>query len=371
MGFLDPLSKALGWLLAFFYSIIPNTGVAIILLTVAVRVVLFPLTAKQAKSMIAMQRVQPELKKLQAKYKNDRQKLSEETMKFYKENQINPLSGCLPLVLQLPIWIALVETLRHIQEFIPKSSQMYLSVCGSHTSCHNPSLTFLGMDLTKSAANAGGLPGAIPYYVLVALLVVTMFVQQRQMMRFQTQVNPQMQMMSRVMPAVFGALSFIYPSGVALYFLVSTVWQIGQQELVIRTMDNAPPGAKAKTVEAASRVVEGDESAPKPATGLKGMFGNLRAQPQLANGDDSQNGANGDEANGGKAAQSAKGAGASGAAAKSGGAARGGSGSGGGKSSGQKTGGAAKSGGAKSGGGQGSGGGGQSNRRRNNRKRKR
>jgi hypothetical protein len=226
------------------------------------------------------------------------------------------------------------------------------------------------MDLTKSAAHAGGMPGAIPYYIMVALLVVTMFLQQRQMMRFQTQVNPQMQMMAKVMPAVFGALSFIYPAGVALYFLVSTVWQIGQQELVIRTMDNAPVGAKPKAVEAASSVVEGDESPPKPAAGLKGMFGNLRAQPHLTNGDESQNGASGDDAaDGGKATQSAKASGA----AKSGGASRGGTGS---AKSGPKAGGGAKSGGAKSSGGTKSGGGqrsggGQSNRRRNNRKRKR
>src|SRR3954454_2265986 len=89
---------------------------SIILLTVAVRVVLFPLTAKQARSMQAMQRVQPELKRLQQKYKNDRQKLNEEMMKFYKENNINPLSGCLPLLIQLPLFLVLyrvIEGLSH------------------------------------------------------------------------------------------------------------------------------------------------------------------------------------------------------------------------------------------------------------------
>src|SRR5436853_6541072 len=116
---MDPLYKAFGWLLALFYSAIPNLGVGIILLTVLVMLILFPLTAKQAKSMLAMQRVQPEVKRLQAKYKNDRQKLNEEMMKFYKENQINPLGGCLPLLLQMPIFIALFQTLRDIPKFIP------------------------------------------------------------------------------------------------------------------------------------------------------------------------------------------------------------------------------------------------------------
>src|SRR5206468_6523044 len=79
----------------------------IVVLTVAVRLLLFPLTAKQTKSMQAMQRVQPELKRLQAKYKNDRQKLNEEMKKFYKEHQINPFAGCLPLILQMPLFIVL------------------------------------------------------------------------------------------------------------------------------------------------------------------------------------------------------------------------------------------------------------------------
>jgi YidC/Oxa1 family membrane protein insertase len=78
---------------------------------------MFPLTAKQAKSMLAMQRAQPEIKKLQAKFKNDRQKLNEEMMKFYKENEINPLGGCLPLLVQMPIFIALYQTLINIQKF--------------------------------------------------------------------------------------------------------------------------------------------------------------------------------------------------------------------------------------------------------------
>src|ERR1700704_4916545 len=99
---LGPIFDAIGWLLSIFYSVIPNLGFSIIAMTVVVMAVLYPLTAKQAKSMIAMQRLQPEIKKLQAKYKGDRQKLNEETMKFYQENKINPLAGCLPLLLPPP-----------------------------------------------------------------------------------------------------------------------------------------------------------------------------------------------------------------------------------------------------------------------------
>ena len=114
--------------LAFFYSIVPNAGVAIILLTVTVRLLLFPLTAKQAKSMLAMQRLQPEIKKLQAKYKSDRQKLNEEMMKFYQENQINPLGGCLPLLVQMPVFIALFQVLRSTAATVPTGSSLYKAI---------------------------------------------------------------------------------------------------------------------------------------------------------------------------------------------------------------------------------------------------
>ena len=89
-----------------------NYGVAIILLTVLVKLVLLPLTIKQTRSMIAMQKIQPEIKKLQEKYKDDKEKLSQEMMKFYKENKVNPLGGCLPLILQLPVFFALFTVLR-------------------------------------------------------------------------------------------------------------------------------------------------------------------------------------------------------------------------------------------------------------------
>jgi YidC/Oxa1 family membrane protein insertase len=377
MHIFDAVSRFLGTVLSWFYAVVPNTGIAIILLTIAVRLILFPLTAKQAKSMIQMQRMQPELKKLQAKFKNDRQKLGEETMKFYKENQVNPWSGCLPLLLQMPIWIALVQTLRHIQDFIPVNSTMFHSICGSATTaaqCKNPSLDFFGMDLTKSASNAGGMPGALPYYVLVALLVGIMFVQQRQMMRGQTQINPQMQTMTRVMPVVFGALSFIYPAGVALYFLVSSMWQIGQQELVFRTFGTAADPVKKKaTLDVASKelVADGDtavEVQDKPER--KGMFANLRAQMQQAQGTAGSNGkaTNGKATNGktpaGDAAAS-KATGARSASSKATGAKQG-SATSGAKSPSKATG--AKQGNASSSASKPSN---QSNRRKNNRKRKR
>src|SRR5574341_1321945 len=129
MDFLNPLFEAIGWLLALFYSVVPNLGVSIILLTFTIMLILYPLTAKQAKSMIAMQRVQPEVKKLQAKYKGDRQKLNEEMMKFYQENKINPLAGCLPLLVQLPIFFSLFRVLRDPEKYVPTHSSSSPGSC--------------------------------------------------------------------------------------------------------------------------------------------------------------------------------------------------------------------------------------------------
>src|SRR4249919_1343237 len=125
----DPVYNFFGAILAFFYGIIPNLGISIILLTILVMLVMFPLTAKQAKSMMAMQRAQPEIKKLQAKYKNDRAKLNEEMMKFYQENKINPLAGCLPLLVQMPVFLALFRVLRNPYEYVPQSSKLYTFLC--------------------------------------------------------------------------------------------------------------------------------------------------------------------------------------------------------------------------------------------------
>jgi YidC/Oxa1 family membrane protein insertase len=107
----EGLLRGLGGLLAGFYSVIPSYGVAIILLTIVARLVLFPLTYRSTRSMQAMTRIQPKIKELQRKYKGNRQKLNEELMKLYKEHQVNPLGGCLPLLLQFPVFIALYAVL--------------------------------------------------------------------------------------------------------------------------------------------------------------------------------------------------------------------------------------------------------------------
>ena len=168
---LDPIYNFFGAILAFFYGLIPNLGISIILLTVVVMLALFPLTAKQAKAMLNMQRAQPEIKKIQAKYKNDKQKMNEEVMKFYQENKINPLAGCLPLLVQMPIFFALFNVMRNPYKYIPTSSDLYAAFCTPNGAAKAVSeatcavdplpdhLEFLGMDLSQHAT---GVVGRVP-----------------------------------------------------------------------------------------------------------------------------------------------------------------------------------------------------------------
>ncbi|MDQ4070776.1 MAG: YidC/Oxa1 family membrane protein insertase [Actinomycetota bacterium] len=233
---LDPIYNTMGTVLAFFYSVIPSYGMAIALLTVTVRIFLIPLTTKQVKSQQAMQRIQPELKRLQAKYKNDRQKLNEEMMKFYRENKVNPLAGCLPILLQAPLFIVLYRLIidlnaRPEPKHLPRDSNLFTSLLES-----GGEMVSWGMDLARSAGSVGGIGNAFPYYVLVALTVATGYYQQRQMTARMPKgtANQQMQMIAKIFPVMIGAISLSVPAGVVVYFVVSNVWQIGQQAITFR-----------------------------------------------------------------------------------------------------------------------------------------
>lgn len=233
---LDPIYHAMGAVLAFFYSVVSSYGLAIALLTVTVRIFLIPLTTKQVKSQQAMQRIQPELKRLQAKYKNDRQKLNEEMMKFYKENKVNPLAGCLPILLQAPLFIVLYRVVLGLSKaggprHVPHDSKLYTSLVES-----GGKMVSWGFDLAKSAGSVSGFGKAFPYYILVALTVATGYFQQRQMTARMPKdaANQQMQMVAKIFPVIIGFVSLSVPAGVVVYFVVSNLWQIAQQAVTFK-----------------------------------------------------------------------------------------------------------------------------------------
>ena len=236
---------AIATVLDFFYDLWPSFGMAIVFLTLAVMVILTPLTLKGTRSMMAMQRLQPEMKKIQQKYKGDRQKLNEEMLKFYQENKINPLGGCLPLLLQMPVFLVLYRVLDGLTKrgddgnFDPKylSDDSPLRLALAKTD----EMMSWGLDLSESASKALGesFVHGLPYLVLIGLVGATGWYQQRQTMARRTpgvEVNAQQQAIMRFMPLLLPVISFSIPAGDVVYFLVSNLYRVGQQAYIQKTM---------------------------------------------------------------------------------------------------------------------------------------
>ena len=228
----DALREFLGSILAFFYGLIPNFGIAIILLTVAISLLLFPLTLKQTRSMRAMSGIQPHVKALQAKYKDDRETLYAELQALYKEEGVSPAAGCLPMLLQMPIWFALFQVLREPAKFVSSSTDLRGALDAGDTG-------FLTMDLLDSPSDAFAIRfvDAIPYIILIIIVMATGYYQQYQTTKRQTgeqtQQAAQMQTIMKIFPVVFGFISWGLPSGLVLYFAVSQMFRIGQQAAII------------------------------------------------------------------------------------------------------------------------------------------
>ena len=300
----DPLYHVVGLLLAVLYYPLHSLGLAIIVLTLVVMFVQLPLIAKQTRSMILMQRVQPEIKKIQQKYKDDRTKQNEELLKYYQENKINPLAGCLPLLLILPIGIAVLGTFRKpgIQYHIPRSGQfakLYVDICGStsttpkdcstHIKEHAPSaLHFLGMSVNLSAANAlpQGIGTAAPYFILLALVIFTGWYQVRQTQARQAKSgtaapNAQMQAVTKIMPIFFGVISYGFSAATTIYFVVSNGWRIGQQHFVLNKMYEEEHGG-AKPSGGSTTIAELDAGEAKPPEGNGSANGSGGASPNAA-----------------------------------------------------------------------------------------
>ena len=244
------LAPPLGQLLSILYNIWPNSyGVAIILLTLLVSLLLFPLTLKQTRSMKAMQEIQPEVKKLQKEYKDDREELNKQMMALYQERGVNPAAGCLPLIVQMPIWFALFRVLRvqpsaddptvlDPSDIIPADSNLAEALLNGETE-------FLGMDMLESPQTAvsNGLLEGLPALLLIAIVVASGFYQTVQMNRRRKNDNSpqpenkqaqQMQTVAKIMPLFMGFISWGFPTGLVLYFAVSNLFRIGQQAVIFR-----------------------------------------------------------------------------------------------------------------------------------------
>ena len=286
----QPIFKLFGWILAFFYGLIPNYGVAIVLLTIVIMGALTPFTIKSTKSMQAMQKLQPEIKKLQQKYKGpeNRQILNEEMMKLYKEEGANPLGGCLPVLLQAPFLFILYSVIKGLANvvhhgktlvaeprYIPQSSKMYDNLQSSHGQ-----IKVFGMDLNLKAFSIhSSFAAQIPFFVFVAAAVGLQYFQMAQLNNRSRKVGQpmpaQQQMMQRFLPIFFAYFYLVIPAAVVLYMIVSTGIRIITQDLMFRAGISNPQKNGVKPVEkelpAAAQSKE-KKAEPKPST--------IKPQPQ-------------------------------------------------------------------------------------------
>jgi YidC/Oxa1 family membrane protein insertase len=246
----DMLMKALFDVLNFFYGWANDYGFAIILLTLAMRVVLLPLTVKQTKSTFELQRIQPKIKQLQAKYKNDKEKLQEETLKFYQENKVNPLGGCLPLILQMPIFFALFRVLGTTSKKIAGKSTivpgLLLAAIAAMPAAEAEAAKRFWIilpDITKTPANmyeTGGILGVLPYAILVILFGLSIYIPQM----MQPNVEKTQKQMALYMSLMLW-FGWISPAGVLIYWVTSSLLQVAQQ-WVMQKMYAHPEGETQK-----------------------------------------------------------------------------------------------------------------------------
>ncbi|HAM50730.1 MAG TPA: hypothetical protein DCP92_08580 [Nitrospiraceae bacterium] len=197
-GFFSILARPLFWVLKFFYKFLGNYGWAIVLLTIIVRIPFIPLINKGQKSMRKMQELQPKLNEIKEKYKKDPQKMQRETMEMYKKYKVNPVGGCLPMILQIPVFYALYKVL-----------MISIELRGA------PFLFWITDLSTKD-----------PYYILPIIMGITMVVQQKMT---PSSLDPTQNKMMMLMPVVFTFLFLNFASGLVLYWLTNNILSIAQQ----------------------------------------------------------------------------------------------------------------------------------------------
>jgi YidC/Oxa1 family membrane protein insertase len=320
----QPLLDFVGAVLAFFFSIIPNYPIDVALLTIVIMVALTPLTVKSTKNMAAMQALAPEMKKLQQKYKGaDKAQMNEEMMRLYKEHNVNPASGCLPMLLQMPAFFILYSVIRgmtntvttytyhtatltgkkvataHVvadPRYIPNPSKMRTDIIAAHGQLNSFGMNFA----QKLLSHHDSIWIAIPYLVLVAAAVGLQYLQMSRLNARNPgaqQANPQAAMMQKYMPLIFG---FIYLNVAAIlnvYFIVSSAIRILTQEILFRKgLVAGPPAAPVagRAVESKKGpVVDRSEKAlpkPKPSGGARPAKAGANGAPASANGSNGSNG---------------------------------------------------------------------------------
>jgi YidC/Oxa1 family membrane protein insertase len=216
LGWFTVIAKPLLYSLKFFYRYVGNYGVSIIIITIILKVLFFPLTNKSYKSMKGMQKIQPEMTKLREKYKDDRDAMNKAVMELYREHKVNPMGGCLPMVVQIPVFFALYKSLMFSIELRHAPFVMWI------TDLAGPDNLF--SELLHLPFVIGPLP---------LLMGASMFIQQKMT---PSQMDPLQQKMMLALPVVFTFMFLSFPSGLVLYWLVNNVLTIGQQMYINKTV---------------------------------------------------------------------------------------------------------------------------------------
>lgn len=297
----EPLMRLIARALAFFYDVWPSYAGSIVLLTICVMIVLTPVTIRSTKSMLAMRRLAPQMKKIQAEYRHDRQKMNEEVMALYRANNANPLGGCLPILAQSPVFIALFYVLRGVTRrtsALGWSSGQAAATCAAApgATCDPrlasaPKQTFnpdyvnpdtqlyqdlvvstemraWGFDLAESASSAlrSSFVSGLPYLGMIVLVAGLGYYQQRQIsgrMSAEEQ-TPQARMMMRVIPIFLPIISFSLSAGLVLYYNAQSVIRIGQQAIITRKVYRPFAEEEAARKAREEAIESGDEPPPEP-----------------------------------------------------------------------------------------------------------
>ena len=281
----------LAQMLAWCYSLVPNYALAIALFTIILYLLLTPLNIKGMRSMAEMSRLQPEMKRLQDQYKNDRVKLNEEMQALFKEHKVNPLGGCLPTLLPFPVLIVMFRLLEHLTgrhthhifdprrvlntlpdpHYLSKSSSLY-----THLVHDGGKMVSFGMDLGKSANSSlhQGVATAAPYYLLIALMTASQYVMQQQLNKRNPQAaaaNPQMKLTMQLFPAFYALISLRLPASVVLYLLISGVFRMAQNIISYKYDPKLalPPLSGSGVIDATGRPKDGGGRGPALGGGPK------------------------------------------------------------------------------------------------------
>ena len=273
---IQALSEIVGQVLNFFYDLVNNYGLSIIMLTILVNIITYPLTRKQLQSSKKLQEIQPELNKIKQKYKNDKEQMNKATMEFMSKNKVNPLGGCLPLIVQLPIMIAVFQLLRdqkmlNMIRWVKGEGAAVIESLGLHGVSLRELPTVLPPSVYDSIPSINSsfliwdLMLSDPLYILPIMAAATTFIQQRMMI-----TDPSQKMLMYIFPVMILVISVSLPAGLILYWFTNSLISIGNYTLMKRNtnplaaltsklqQDKAPNDAE-KSAEAEEESEEPEE----------------------------------------------------------------------------------------------------------------